>query len=278
MSSIPALPKARPTGDTLRPVSAARRFATLRVIGALVLREMASTYGRTPGGYLWAVAEPAAGIFLLTLIFSFAGLKPPIGSNFPMFYATGIVPFLYYMDLSGKVSQSLNFSRPLLEYPSVTFFDALAGRIITNMLSGLLVVYVIFVVLYVTADTRTDPQFYIIMNALGMATALGVGIGTMNCFMMMRFSVWNKLWAIVNKPLFIVSCIFFIFDAVPDYVQEYLWYNPLIHVVGMMRRGFYPSYTADYVSPAYVYGLSLVLFAAGFALLLRYHRDLLSGR
>ncbi|MEL6475009.1 MAG: sugar ABC transporter permease, partial [Pseudomonadota bacterium] len=32
-----------------------RRFASLRSIIALMLREMATSYGRSPGGYLWAV-------------------------------------------------------------------------------------------------------------------------------------------------------------------------------------------------------------------------------
>lgn len=270
------IPPMEPPSQGLRRVGARRRFATLRAIGALMLREMATSYGRTPGGYFWAVAEPAAGIALLTVIFSLSGMSPPIGTSFPIFYATGIVPFLYYMDLSAKLAQSLNFSRPLLVYPSVTFFDALAGRILTNVISGLLVAYIVFFGVLLSGDTRTDPQFGPIMLALSMATMLAVGIGTMNCFLIMRFPVWEKLWSIVNKPLFIISCVFFIFDVVPAHIQRVLWYNPLIHVIGQMRHGFYPSYTADYVSLTYVFGLSLSLFVAGLALLLRYHRDLLN--
>ena len=35
-----------------------RRFASFRAIGALILREMATSYGRSPGGYIWAILEP----------------------------------------------------------------------------------------------------------------------------------------------------------------------------------------------------------------------------
>ena len=35
----------------------------------LALREIATTYGRSPGGYVWALADPILGVALLTLVF-----------------------------------------------------------------------------------------------------------------------------------------------------------------------------------------------------------------
>ena len=46
-----------------------RRLASARAIGALILREMSSSYGRSPGAYVWAILEPVAGIALLSLVF-----------------------------------------------------------------------------------------------------------------------------------------------------------------------------------------------------------------
>ncbi len=76
------------------------------------------------------------------------------------------------------------------------------------------------------------------------------------------------------RPLFLVSCVFFVFDDIPQPYQDWIWWNPLVHVVGQMRRAFYHSYSGDYVSYVYVFGLSLFLFALGLALLIRYHLDL----
>ena len=66
---------------------------------ALVVREMSTKFGRSWGGYLWAIAEPLGGILLLTLAFSLALRKPPLGTNFPLFYATGIVPFFLFSNV-----------------------------------------------------------------------------------------------------------------------------------------------------------------------------------
>lgn len=39
---------------------------------------------------------------------------PPLGTNFAIFYATGVVPFMTYLDMSGKVANSIRYSKPLL--------------------------------------------------------------------------------------------------------------------------------------------------------------------
>lgn len=179
-----------------------------------MLREMATSYGRSPGGYLWAVLEPAAGIAILTLIFSFAFIGPPIGTSFPMFYATGMVPFLAYSDISNKVSQSLNFSRPLLAYPSVTFTDAILARFLLNLLTQVLVAYVIFAGLVLLVERTSEVNFLNTLRSMGMVAVLSLGIGTLNAFLTTRFHIWQRVWGILMRPMFILSCIFFVFDII----------------------------------------------------------------
>lgn len=269
-SDRPAPPAQRPPGQRTR-----RSFASLRTIMALVLREMSTTYGSSPGGYIWAILEPVASIALLTAVFSLGFRSPSIGINFPIFYATGMLPFLLYNDLTGKIATALLFSKPLLAYPAVTFIDAIMARFLVNLLTQLMVAYVVFVGILMTFETRTAPDIPVIAQAFAMAGILALGVGTMNSFLFTRFPVWQRIWSVLNRPMFIVSCIFFVFETVPQPYRDVLWYNPLVHIVGLMRRGFYPSYDAVYVSPVYVIGLGMGLLVAGLFLLRRYHRDLL---
>jgi capsular polysaccharide transport system permease protein len=273
----PISPEHIALSSDLRPIHRQRSFASLRAIGALVLREMSATNGRSGTGYLWAIAEPVAGIFLLTAIFSMGFRAPPMGTNFAIFYASGLVPFMFYQSISSKVASSISYSKALLAYPAVTFMDALLARTFYNLVTQLLVAYLILTGIYFLMETRTDPQILGIMLSLSMAFIFSVGVGTLNCFLSAAFTWWPPVWGIVTRPLFFMSCVFFIFDDVPQPYQDYLWFNPLIHVVGQMRKSFYPSYPGDYVSPAYVFGVGLCLMAIGLALLVRYHRDLLNS-
>lgn len=250
-------------------------FPMFRTIGALVMREVSSTYGKSMGGYLWVILEPVAGIVLLTLIFSIALRMPPIGTSFAIFYATGLVPFMFYRTLSTAVASSISFSKPLLSYPAITVTDAIISRALVNSVTGLLVGYILFSIILGMNETRTNPQIAHIALAYAMAFVLAIGIGSLNAFLFAAFPEWQSLWGIISRPLMILSCILFMYDDVPHPYDSYLWWNPLIHVVGQMRKGFYLTYPGDYVSPLYVFSVGLILWVVGTALLLRYHREIL---
>lgn len=273
-------PPALPAAPRLRPaVGAARRLRTGRTVSALMLREMSTTYGRTPGGYLWAILEPVLGIALFTVILS-VGLRvrtPGLGTSFPLFFATGILPFQMFNKVANKTARALMFSRPLLRYPGVTWVDAILARAILNTLTYMLVFALVIGGLLATFDTRTILDWPPILAALAMTVGLALGIGVLNCYLFAAFPLWESLWDIATTPLFLISGIIFLYDSLPRFAQEVLWWNPIIHIIGMMRRGFYPTYDAAYVSPAYVFGLSAGLLVLGMLLLFRFHKDILQA-
>ena len=260
-----------------RPSARPRRFKTVRTVTALVLREMTTTYGRSPGGYVWAVLDPIGGIVMLSVVFSFLINKPALGTNFSLFYATGFLPFMMYTDLAAKIMGAIQFSRPLLAYPGVTWLDAVLGRFILNALTQVAVFCLVCGGIVVLFRTGAILDMVAILNALAMTAALGLGIGTLNCFLGEVFAVWRTVWSILNRPMFIISGVFFLYDAMPRIARDVLWYNPLTHVIAEMRRGFYGTYDPGFVTPLYVYGFALVSLVFGMVFLSRYHRDILNN-
>jgi capsular polysaccharide transport system permease protein len=247
-----------------------------RAVGALLLREMSTTHGRVPGGYLWAVAEPLAGIALLSVIFAIGFHAPALGTSFPLFYATGLLPFLAFSDITSKLAQALNFSRPLFAYPAVTVFDAILARFILAGLTQLAVASLLLGGILFLSETRATPDLAVLMQAAGLLAVLSLGVGVMNCLLIGLMPLWQRIWSIVMRPMFLISGVFFTYGAVPLPWRDILWWNPLIHVVGLVRRGLYPGYDASYASPAYVLALGLgVTLLAGIGLR-RWSRDILS--
>lgn len=258
------------------PIRHLRLPQAFQTIMALILREMSTSYGRSPGGYLWAVAEPVAGIALLTFIFSLGFHAPPLGTSFALFYASGLVPFLVYAEVSGKVSQSINFSLPLLGYPRVTLADAVIARAALTMMTQTLVCGLVLGGLLIFIGTHAKLDVERIARAVLMAFALGVGVGTMNCFLVTRYPVWQRIWSIINRPMFLLSCVVFTFESTPTPFRDWLWYNPVVHVVGLLRQGLYFGYSGDYVSTRYVLFLSGVLCVFGFFMIWRFKDRLLN--
>lgn len=265
------MPAARP-----RPPSSGL-FRMIRTVAALILREIATTYGRSPGGYIWALADPVLGIALLTTVFQHAlgHTDPLLGTSFPLFYASGYIPFQMYHDIANKTAQSLRFSRPLLAYPAVTFVDALIARMILNT-----VLHVVVFILLVGGIAMVQRLPLVldvgtVLQALALTALLGAGVGTLNCFLIMRFPVWERAWSILTRPLFLMSGVFFTYELMPARVRDILGWNPLLHIIGLMRRGIYGVYRADYVSVSYVVTVSLVTLLLGLLLLWRRYRGLL---
>lgn len=257
------------------PPQKPRSFRTSRTLFALVLREMSSTYGRTSVGYLWAILEPAAAIILLTLVFSAALRSPGLGTSFALYYASGLLPYMAFMDVSVKVSHALRFSRPLLAFPAITFVDPFLARGLLNSLTQLIVGACVFVVIVLIFDLDIIVDMPALLLGYLMAISFAFGVGTFNSFLFMKFPIWERLWGVITRPLVFISCIFFLFETVPEPYRSILWYNPLVHVTGQVRNGIYAIYEPSYLSPLYVLGVALVLTTLGLLLLRRHYRDLI---
>lgn len=250
-------------------------LVSLRAIAALILREMATTYGRSPGGYAWAVLQPALGIAFLTAIFSMGFRTPPLGTNFAIFYATGLVPFFMYNDIAGRVGSAVGYSRPLLGYPAVTFIDALAARFLLTVLTQLLISYLLITFIRAVYETQTVIKAGPILAGYAMLIFLAAGVGAVNAYLSMRFPIYQQVWGILSRPMLFISGVIFLYDSMPLVARQILWWNPLVHVIGTIRSGFYVRYDALYASPLYVCIFSGVLLVTGLLLLTRFYRELL---
>lgn len=262
---------------TALPSLPARRFQSLRTIAALILREMGSTYGRSPGGYAWALLEPIGAILLLSAGFSLIIRMPSLGTSFLLFYATGYLPYSMFQTVSQKVANALRYSRQLLAYPRVTWADAVIARFTLTLLTQATIFVLLVAGILTFADTRAVLAPGAILTGLAMAAALGLAAGLMNCLLFGLFPVWQQIWTILTRPLFLASGVFFLYEDMPQLAREILWWNPLLHATGEVRRGLYPTYDATYVSPVFVFGLSLGFIALGLLLLRRYHKRVIEA-
>ena len=249
-----------------------RRFGTPRALLALMLREMVTTYGRSPGGYLWAVLEPVLAIALLSFAFSLAFHAPSLGVSFPLFYATGYLPYMLFHDVSGKTAGAIRFSQPLLNYAALTWIDLVLARFLLNLFTHLVIATLVFAGLVILLDTRTSVDLAHVLAAFGLTAVLAGGIGLINCYLFLAFPAWERVWQVLTRPLFIMSGVFFLFEDLPQEIQYFLWFNPLFHLTGEARHGFYSTYPADYVSLEYVLALGLGFGLLGLLLLSR-HAD-----
>lgn len=265
----------------LRPASKAgikRSYPTMRTVLALMMREIGARYGRSPGGYLWALFSPMVLVIALSGGLAMLGRQPRYGETFMLYFASGHLMFAIYAQVQNAVGSSLKFNSSLLQFPTVTWIDTVLARFILNSLTGAVVfMMLVHVVALITGENmRFDlPELFMVV-ILAMLVALG--FGTFTCYLFMEFQWLRQIWAFASRPLFILSGVLIMYEDLPRALQSILWWNPLMHVVSMSRQAIYARYDPDWVSPMYVLFFSLTLFIFGLFLLRQHHGRLLSDK
>lgn len=247
----------------------------LRSIGALILREISTRFGRTPGGIFWIFAQPIGAILILSVAFGLLLRNPPLGNSFILFYASGMLPFLIYSGIQSAVQSALRYSRPLLMYPAVSWIDAVFARGIVEAIIGLCVLILVLCGALEYAGMSAALRIGPMVQAVVMLTVLGFGIGVFNCALAGLYPVWGTIWSMLSRPIFLGAGVIFLYDGLTPVLQAILWYTPWVHMTGLFRSGVYATYSPDYIEPVVVMLWALPVLLLGLLLLRRHHKTIL---
>ncbi|MFN3971083.1 MAG: ABC transporter permease [Gemmobacter sp.] len=248
---------------------------TARTIFALLLREMSMSNGRTILGYLWEIVEPVVGILVLMFIFSLIMRSPAIGNNFALFYASGLLPFFMFTDISTKVAIAVRSARPLLTYPGVTYIDVIAARFLLASMTKLIIYSIVMMGILLIYDINPLFKYDYLLLGLCMALLMGLSVGVLNCTLFHFFPIWDRVWSLISRPLLILSGVIILPESVPLPYREWLSWNPLVHIIATVRMGIYATYQPGYVSVVYVLGICAILLPTALFLMRRYWRMLI---
>lgn len=240
-----------------------RSVHSFRVLLALVLREVEAGGLKGPNSLVWAVIEPVVGISLLSIIFMIALPAPPLGNSFALFYATGLLPLLFFQDVSQKSIIAIRFSRPLLGFAEIRLIEMIVGRAVLAM--GLQVGIMILLLGGLLMANRHPIQTDVLHLAQAiLATAtLSTGVGVLGGWLSAEVPIWPRIWAAVLRPLVFISGVFFLVDEISDPYRDIAMWNPLAHAISAFRAGFYPQYIGEHASLTYVFGIGLGCLAIG---------------
>lgn len=232
-SQLKKLPRLKPRGG-LNVMRAAIR--------ALLFRELQTRFGQYRLGYVWVLLEPLLTIGFKLFIFGSLMQRVLPGISYEIFLVNGILPF--FMFRSG-VSQSLSATQSnkgLFSYKPVKPIDAMLARnILELVLKFIAYLFFTFALLWVGLSISFNqiPElliYWIILFCFTISFSL--------IFMVLGdFSKeLGKFLSALFVILFFISGIFYSIHMVPVEFREYLLWNPLIHIIELMRHAVAPTY------------------------------------
>jgi capsular polysaccharide transport system permease protein len=238
----------------------------IRVIWALILKEVRILHRRKALGYIWAIIEPMVQILGWLVFITIFRQRIPIGNSAITFLATGILPIMIFMRISQGMTMALLQNRLLINFPIIRANDSIVARFILEAATAVLVIVIIFSVLIVTG--LSDPPHDILrgLEAISLIIMISFGFGIFCAYVTLISAVLGQLLKALNRVIYFLSGIFFVPDMLPQNLRNIIWYNPLAHGVELFRSAYYPSFESRMPVPSYMIACAACLTLLGLML------------
>lgn len=268
--ALEKLPRLKPRGG-LRVMAIAIR--------ALFLRELQTRFGQYRLGYLWILLEPLFTIGVLLVIFGTIMQRTLPNISYEVFLLNGIIAFRMFRSGLTQALGAAQANKGLFSYRPVKPIDAVIARNLLELFlsfSSYLFFSIIFLWFGLEISFEAIPT---LLAYWGLLFLLTLSIS----FVLVVIGDFSKEFNKVLMPLFFImyllSAIIYSIHIIPPQYQEFLLYNPLIHIFEPMRHAVAPAYPlVEGISLYYVLqwiGLSLLL---GLLLYKRFERRMLKSK
>lgn len=236
------------------------------MIGALLLRELLTRYGRNNIGFLWLFVEPMLFVAVITAFW--AATRTIHGSNIPIvaFALTGYSSMLMWRGMPSRCIGALKSNMSLLYHRQVTILDVYVARIILEFLA----VTTSFVALgigFYAMDWLPAPENMLQVWGGWMLLAwFGAGLGLTVGGLAEKFRVFANLWPPFSYVLIIFSGVAYVADALPPAMRDIVLWLPMLNALEYTREGWFGSLFVAHYDIGYVVIFNLVLMFVGLSL------------
>lgn len=235
----------------------------LRVIQALILRDMRTRFGRRLTGWVIMVLWPLSHLLVLMIGYLIAHRIAPIGTNVTVFIGTGVLPYILCLYPARMIMLCLVQNQPLLLFPPVTAIDVISARSILEIINAFWVVATFCLLLFVF-DIDFLPLRYVDAILAILATIyLGFSIGFISAILFKLLRAWVAIMISFLVLGYIMSGAIVPIMNLPEQMRRWLWFNPLVHSVEWLRSAYYDAYGESILSRSYLIGYATMLLFIG---------------
>ncbi|MFJ1253070.1 ABC transporter permease [Cupriavidus sp. CuC1] len=238
----------------------------LRVIGALLMREILTRYGRHNIGFMWLFVEPMTFTLGITALWSM--VKVTHGTSLPIteFALTGYSTVLLWRNAVNRCNLAIAPNLGLLFHRNVRVIDLFAARLLLEF-TGATISFIVLSLVFIAIGWAIPPKDIIkIFEAWGLLMWYAVGLGLIVGSLSERSETVDRVWHTITYLIFPLSGAAFMVDWLPKSAQTLVLLLPMVHGVEMLREGYFGGTFRFHYNVAYFATINLVLLFVGLAL------------
>lgn len=235
------------------------------VIGALILRELHTRFGRSNIGFLWFLAEPLLLAGAVAAMHANSHGHSSLDVQPITLGLTGYVGFMLFRSIVSRAESTLHSNQPLLYHRAVTIFDMLAARAILDFCATISAMAVLLVGSWLAGVGDLPARPVVMLFAMLLMAWWSFSLSLLICSACHASQLFERLLHPIVYLMMPLSGGFFVLKWIPDPYRTWFSWFPMVQIFEFLRYGQFNSLDDAYVDLPYIIGCCLVLTFVGLA-------------
>lgn len=223
-----------------------------RVVGALLLREIVTRYGRQGIGFLWVVGEPL--MFCLGVLLLWTLVKPEYehGVRVAPFIMTGYMCLLLLRHTVSYSVSAVQANTGLLHHRKISIIHIYLSRSVLEFAGSTVAFIIVYLILLIIGAVSPPHDVTLLYGGWLLLWWFATGLALVFSGLAMEFEVMERIVPVLMYLMIPMSGAFIMASWLPDHWRALFLLIPLPHTVEMVRAGVFGEFTPTYYDPAYV--------------------------
>ncbi len=234
-----------------------------RVLGALMLRELHTRFGRRNIGYLWLILEPMILSLGITVVHLFAHAGLPFNFAVAPFYASGYIAYITFRNTVNRAGSTIEANKTLMYHRQVTLLDLMLSRSALDGVStvGAMIVVLGFFTLVGLSNLPDRPG--LILLGLFYMSWFSWGLSMLVCAGVEYNATIERVVHPLTYLILPISGMFFVLPSLPSKYAHLISWFPIPQFTDLVRMGLNRSFDSEYVNLPYCTTVCAILTLLG---------------
>lgn len=229
----------------------------VRVIGALMIRELNTRFGRENIGFLWIMVEPMLFALLVGLLWRY--IKGPLefGVDIVAFAASGYIPLVLFRSVITRSISSFTANAGFMYHRQIKVLDILLVRFLIELIGHMMAYLFVGIVLGMFGMFPTPYDVGFIMLGAAYYALFTFSVALVIAPLSEMSEVLEKITPVTLYIMIPFSGAFSFVSVLSPAAADVVLYSPPVHGMEMMRYGLFgPSIEPQY---EFIYPLAVCL-------------------
>ncbi|MBM9400463.1 ABC transporter permease [Gluconacetobacter azotocaptans] len=247
----------------------------IRVIGALLMRELHTRFGRENLGYLWIVGEPI--LFCAGVAVAWTAIRPAHEHGLPTtaIVITGYVPLTMWRHCLFQSVKAFNANGSLLFHRQVTPLDLILSRVILEVVGALIAGLIVTIGAIVLGFMKPPADYGLLYLGLFYHILFCLGTALLVAPISEISEIMEKMVSIISYLSIPASGAFSMVDWVSPHYRWILLLSPSVNNIEMIRGGQFGYSAHAHFDLVYNSWATVIMILMGLSLTLRTRRHIL---